>query len=121
MTVAMTLPEARSERLALSAAKEDASKWLTLIALAALTLVSIGMAHGDRHRAQILTLVLFSSAMVVALSVIALHERRFDGPLAIGPGAIEQARRVMLAHQAGQGGGIARAPLPGGGGQPVPR
>nr|USU30112.1 DUF4239 domain-containing protein [Methylobacterium sp. OTU13CASTA1] len=121
MTVAMTLRDARGERLALSASKEDDSKWLTLLFLAALTLVSIGMVHGDKHRAQVLTLFLFSAAMVVTLCVIALHERPFDGPLAIGPGALERAKQVMLAHQAGQIGGLAPAPLPGSGGQPVPR
>ncbi|MCJ2082603.1 DUF4239 domain-containing protein [Methylobacterium sp. J-090] len=114
MTVAMNLREARGERLALSASKEDDSKWLTLIFLAALTLVSIGMVHGDKHRAQILTLFLFSSAMIVTLSVIALHERPFDGPLAIGPGAIERAKAVMLAHQARQIGASAPTPAAGG-------
>jgi len=121
MTVAMTLRDARGERLALSAAKQDDSKWLTLIFLAVLTLVSIGIVHGDKHRAQILTQLLFSSAMIVTLSVIALHERPFDGPMAIGPEAIERARSVMLARQANQIGVTAPAPAPEGGETPVLR
>ncbi|GJE61756.1 bestrophin-like domain [Methylobacterium trifolii] len=108
MNVAMTLREARGERLALSTAKEDDSKWLTLIFLAALTLVSIGIVHPERPRAQILTLFIFSSAMIVTLSVIALHERPFDGPLAIGPSAIERAKAVMLSRQAQQTGATAQ-------------
>jgi len=42
------------------------------------------------------TLVLFSAAMVTTLGVIALHERPFDGPLALSPAPIERAKAVML-------------------------
>lgn len=102
MNVAINLREARSERLALSASRGDDSKWFTLLFLGALTLVAIGLVHAGKVRAQILTLSLFSSAVIVTLSVIALHERPFDGPLAIGPDAIERARTVMLSRQTDQ-------------------
>lgn len=95
MTTAMNLREARGERLALSSAESDDSKWLTLLFLCTLTLVSIGIVHVDKPRAQVVTLVIFSTAMVGTLSVIALHERPFDGPLAIGPSAFERAKNVM--------------------------
>lgn len=92
----MSLRTARGERLALSDAQGDQSKWLTLMVLAGLTLVAIGLVHLERPVAQVTTLTLFSIAMVTTLGVVALHERPFDGPLAMSPAPIERARAVML-------------------------
>ncbi|WP_419952800.1 DUF4239 domain-containing protein [Methylobacterium sp.] len=99
MTTIMNLREARGERLALSASKNDDSKWLTLLFLCTLTLISIGIVHVDKPRAQVITLAIFSTAMVGTLCVIALHERPFDGPFAIGPEAFERAKSMMTTHQ----------------------
>lgn len=93
----MQLRSARSERLALSAVRSDESKWLTLLVLAALTLTSIALVHWERPPAQAATLLLFSAAMVVTLGVIGLHERPFDGPLAMSPEPIRLARAAMAA------------------------
>jgi hypothetical protein len=92
----MNLRTARGERLALSDAQGDQSKWLTLMVLAGLTLVSIGLVHLERPMAQVTTLTRFSVAMVTTLGVIALHERPFDGPMAMSPTPIERAKAVML-------------------------
>lgn len=93
----MNLRTARGERLSLSDAQGDQSKWLTLMVLAGLTLVAIGLVHLERPWAQAATLLMFSIAMVTTLGVIALHERPFDGPLAIGPESIRAARLAMAA------------------------
>lgn len=93
----MQLRSARSERLALSAARSDESKWLTLLVLAILTLTSIALVHCERPFAQATTLALFSAAMVTTLSVIAMHERPFDGPLALSSEPIRLARVAMEA------------------------
>ena len=98
MTTVMNLREARGERLALSASESDDSKWMTLLFLCTLTLISIGIVHVDKPRAQVITLVIFSTAMVGTLSVIALHERPFDGPFALGPAAFERAKSMMTTH-----------------------
>ncbi|KQT99043.1 hypothetical protein ASG60_04895 [Methylobacterium sp. Leaf469] len=92
----MNLRTARGERLALSDAQGDQSKWLTLMVLAGLTLVAIGLVHLERPVAQATTLVMFSIAMVTTLGVVALHERPFDGPMARSPAPIERAKAVML-------------------------
>ncbi len=92
----MNLRTARGDRLSLSDAQGDQSKWLTLMILAGLTLAAIGLVHLERPWALAATLVMFSVAMVTTLGVIALHERPFDGPLAIGPGPIQAARLVMV-------------------------
>ncbi|MBB2963860.1 DUF4239 domain-containing protein [Methylobacterium sp. R2-1] len=95
----MQLRSARSERLALSAARSDESKWLTLLILAALTLTAIALVHCERPFAQATTLFLFSAAMVTTLGVVALHERPFDGPLALS------SEPIRLAHAAMEVGG----------------
>jgi hypothetical protein len=92
----MNLRTARGERLALADAQGDQSKWLTLMVLAGLTLVAIGLVHLERPVAQVTTLMLFAIAMVTTLGVIALHERPFDGPLATSSAPIERARAVMI-------------------------
>ena len=95
----MQLRSARSERLALSAARSDESKWLTLLVLAALTLTAIALVHCERPLAQATTLGLFSLAMVTTLGVIAMHERPFDGPLALTPDPIRLAHTAMMSGQ----------------------
>lgn len=95
----MQLRSARSERLALSASHSDESKWLTLMALAVLTLISIALVHWERPPAQAATLVLFSTAMIVTFGVIGLHERPFDGPLAMSSEPIRLARIAMVSGE----------------------
>lgn len=91
----MTLRTARGERLALSDAQGDQSKWLTLLVLAGLTLVAIGLVHMEKPWAQATTLVVFSTAIVTTLGVVALHERPFDGPFALQPTPLHAARAAM--------------------------
>ncbi|MCJ2132463.1 DUF4239 domain-containing protein [Methylobacterium sp. E-045] len=93
----LALRASRSERLALNSSEGNDSKWITLLALAALTMTAIGIVHVERPRAQAVTLTLFSLAMLVTLAVIVLHEQPFDGPLAIGPDAYQRAKSVMLS------------------------
>lgn len=102
----MNLRTARGDRLALADAQGDQSKWLTLLILAGLTLVAIGLVHLERPMAQVTTLGLFSVAMVTTLGVIALHERPFDGPLALSPGPIERARAVMIEGRNSDAAGV---------------
>ncbi len=94
----MNLRSARSERLALSAARSDETKWLTLLILAGLTLAAIALVHAERPYAQAAALILFSAAMVTTLGVVGLHERPFDGPLALTP---EPIRHALAAMQKG--------------------
>ncbi|KQP50489.1 hypothetical protein ASG40_12115 [Methylobacterium sp. Leaf399] len=97
----MGLRTARGERLSLSDATADQSKWLTLMVLAGLTMLSIGFVHMDRPVTQLTALMLFSTAMVTTLGVVALHERPFDGPLALSSAPLQAARAVMEAARPG--------------------
>lgn len=94
----MHLRTARGDRLSLSDVQGDQSKWLTLLALAGLTLMAIAFVHLDNPFAQGAALGMFSVAMVVTLGVVALHERPFDGPLALSPASLISARAAMVAR-----------------------
>ncbi|GLS44856.1 DUF4239 domain-containing protein [Methylobacterium brachythecii] len=91
----MNLRSARGERLALADAQGDETKWLTLLVLAALTLVALALIHLEKPRAQATVLLLFAAAMISTLGLIALHERPFDGPMALKPDALRAARAGM--------------------------
>lgn len=91
----MSLRSARGERLALADAQGDETKWLTLLVLAALTLVALALIHLEKPRAQATVLLLFATAMISTLGLIALHERPFDGPMALKPDALRAARAGM--------------------------
>ena len=98
LTAAMALRAARGDRLALAEAHGDETKWLTLLILAGLTLAAIGLVHLDKPWAQASALTLFSAAMVATLGMIALHERPFDGPLALGPEPLAMALPASAAE-----------------------
>jgi hypothetical protein len=81
---------ARSERIALATDRTNELKWIMVLILGALTQVSIAVVHLQRRNAQIAALAVFSAAVVVALGLIALQERPFQGPFRVGPGPLEQ-------------------------------
>jgi hypothetical protein len=95
LNAAMALRADRSERLALSQTASDGTKWLTLLILAALTLAALGLVHTEYPAAQATVLATFSLAMVATLGLIALHERPFDGPLAMSAEPLAIARAAM--------------------------
>lgn len=92
----LNMQTARSERLALSEMEGDDSKWATLFALSALALLVIAAIHVERPPSQVASLAIFGLALVITLGVIAMHERPFDGPLALGPSLLEQVRTLVV-------------------------
>jgi hypothetical protein len=76
---------ARSQRLAISTDATNTVKWITVLILAMITQVAIGLVHVEKPRAQIAALALFTSALVVALGLMAMQEWPFSGPLQISP------------------------------------
>jgi len=79
---------ARSDRLALSSDATSDLKWIVVIVLGIFTQIAIALVHLERPRAFVATLVVFSSAAIVALGIIALQEYPFYGPLQISPAPI---------------------------------
>lgn len=88
LTAAVRVGTARSDRLALSSDATNDLKWIVVIVLGIFTQVAIALVHLERPRAFVATLVVFSSAAIVALGIIALQEYPFYGPLQISPAPI---------------------------------
>ena len=81
---------ARSQRLAISTDATNTTKWITVLVLAIMTQITIGLVHLDRPRAQIAALTVFTCALVVALGMMAMQEWPFSGPLQVRPTPFEQ-------------------------------
>lgn len=60
-------------------------------------LVALGLVHLERPGARITALTLFSPAVVTTLVLIAVHERPFDGPLALSPEPLRIPRLAIPA------------------------
>jgi hypothetical protein len=92
---ALRVRSARSERLLLSEQNSDHPKWWTVLLLACLTQLAIALVHLEKPRARAAALAVFSSAAVVALGLVAIKERPFDGPLALRPDTLQEALAAM--------------------------
>ena len=79
---------ARSERLALASGITNDLKWLVVLILGVFTQLTLALVHIENKRAFMTSLVVFSSAVVVTLGIIALQEYPFSGPLQVAPDSI---------------------------------
>ncbi len=95
LDLALRVRTARNERLTISGADYDAEKWATVLALAVLTQLGIGLVHLDRSRPQLTALCTFTTAAVVTLGLLAARERPFDGAHPIRPDAISNVLRSL--------------------------
>lgn len=89
LNATIRLGTARNERLALAADHTNDLKWMIVILLGLFTQVAIALVHMERKRAFVAALVLFSSAAVVTLGIIALQEYPFHGAFQISPTQIK--------------------------------
>jgi|1186.fasta_scaffold120937_2 hypothetical protein len=91
----LRLGEARAARVSLASDRTNDLKWLSVLILGVITQISLAAVHLERPRAQLTAIVLFSSAAIVALGLIALQEQPFDGAIRISPQPIETALKAM--------------------------
>jgi len=82
------LGSARSDRMALAEDKTNELKWLTVLILGIITQISIGLVQLDKPRAQAAALTVFSSAVIVALTLIAAQEEPYSGIVRVSPAPI---------------------------------
>lgn len=97
LNLTLKVRAARSDRLAMSAQYSDHPKWWTVLLLAVLTQAALGLVHLEARGAQAAALVVFTAASVVALGLVAVKERPFDGPLALQPTILVDALAAMRA------------------------
>jgi hypothetical protein len=86
---------ARSTRLMLMHAPNDSPRWIAVLLLALLTQVSVAVAHLDRARSQIVALGLSTAAAIIALALVAMLERPFDGTNQV---SLEPLRQAIAAE-----------------------
>jgi Protein of unknown function (DUF4239) len=86
---------ARSARLVLMEAPNDGPRWVAVLLLALLTQVSMAVAHLDRTRSQIVALSLSTTAAIIALALVAMLERPFDGANQV---SLEPLRQAIVAQ-----------------------
>jgi len=97
MTSVLRVRDSRGERLALSNDRTNDIKWATVLILGVITQIAIGLVHLERPRAHLAAIVVFSSAAIVALGLIAMQEHPFEGSIRVSPARLEE----VLAQMAG--------------------
>lgn len=77
------LRSTRDLRIALSQTHVNPLKWLGMVFLGFLTLISIAMVHVDQPRAQLMAVMLFATAAAPTAAIILIHGNPFQQPMAI--------------------------------------
>lgn len=93
--IAMKVRETRANRLKLSADNTETIKWASVLFLAFIAQISIAAVHLEKRRPQMASLAIFTSAIIVVLSLIALHELPFAPPLIVKPTPIAELLGVI--------------------------
>lgn len=95
LNAAVRAGNARTERLTIASDHTNDLKWIVVIVLGLLTQISIALVHLERPRAMMATLVVFTSAAVITLSLMAFQEYPFYGAFRLSPAPIVETIRVM--------------------------
>ncbi len=95
LNTVLRVRDARSDRLALASDRTNDLKWTIVLVLGVITQIAIGLVHLERPRAQAAAIVVFSTAAVVTLGLIALQEHPFEGVIRISPAPLQQVLTAM--------------------------
>jgi hypothetical protein len=90
LTAAVRVGNARTDRLSLSADTTNDLKWISVLILGVMTQIALTLVHLEKPRAMLAALVVFGTAAVVALGLIALQEHPFQGTFRVSPAPLER-------------------------------
>jgi hypothetical protein len=93
--ISMKLRETRSNRLKLSTDNTETIKWSSVLFLALIAQISVASVHLERRGPQIAAMTIFTSAVIVLLSLIALHELPFAPPLFVKPTPLSDLLKII--------------------------
>lgn len=97
INAAVRVGTARTERLALAADRTNTFKWASVLILGLMTLIAIALVQlGHPRRAFVTALVLYSSAAVVVIGLVAAQEDPFNGVSHISPAPIERLLSLSI-------------------------
>lgn len=88
LDMVLRIRAAHEDRVVLSNDRTLVTKWLAVLLLALITQIAIAAVHLERPRPQWASLVIFTSAVVAILGLLAVHESPFDPPIFVPPGPI---------------------------------
>jgi hypothetical protein len=97
LNAAARAASARAERIALSSDHSSEIKWGMILVLGIITQIGIGLVHLERPRAHAAALAVFTTAIVVALSLIAMQDQPFEGPLQVSPAPLRHVLTLASA------------------------
>jgi len=83
LVAAEAIRQAREIRLSLAAQSVESIRWLVVLLLALLTQIGIALVHLERRRAQLVALMVFSTALTLMISLAALYEYPFSPPFEV--------------------------------------
>ena len=90
--------EARRQRILVSSAQVNATKWACLILQAFCALLAIAIVHSDNRMASAIALGSFATGVAASVLLILAHDRPFTGEIAVSPQPLLQ---VMPEANAG--------------------
>ena len=93
--------EARRQRVLVSSAQINATKWACLILQAFCALLAIAIVHSDNRMASAIALGSFATGVAASVLLILAHDRPFTGEIAVSPQPLLQ---VMPEAKASAGG-----------------
>jgi hypothetical protein len=82
--------DARRQRIIVSESSVDALKWLGVVALAALALISIAVVHSGNRTTAGVAMGVFAAAVAVVITMLAAQNQPFSGQLGLDPDVLEQ-------------------------------
>jgi heme A synthase len=98
----LNLRIARNTRLRLSRDESEELKWLLVLVLAVTTQIAVAAVHLESIRPQIAALAIWTTSVVIVLSLLALYDEPFAAPNGLSP--------VPIAHVLDVLGKTAKAP-----------
>ncbi|MET0970917.1 MAG: hypothetical protein ABWY18_17095 [Tardiphaga sp.] len=107
MAAAVRTGTARNDRLSLSTDHTNELKWTSVLLLGLITQLALCLVHLERPRAMLVVLLVFGSGAIVALGLVALQERPFEGAFRVSPAPLE---RLLALSEAGPASALPPAP-----------
>lgn len=93
--ISMKLRETRSNRLKLSTDNTETIKWASVFFLALIAQISVASVHLEKRGPQIAAQTIFTLAIIVLFSLIALHELPFAPPLVVQPTPLSDLLNII--------------------------
>ena len=95
--MALRVRAAHEDRIAISNDRTVVTKWAAVLLLALITQIAIAVVHLEKPRPQLAALAIFTSAAVLLLGLLAIHEAPFEPPVFVPPGPIIEVLRLVPA------------------------